>query len=98
MLVAFVGATSRLRSDMRRSDPTLAARSPRQSAVTVLEAKIESRSVFTNQWRRRKWVVSSKREDCRQRAFRVAPVRRQPPRNQTALTAVTNTGPARPTD
>src|SRR5258705_9619968 len=51
----------------------------RQSAVTVLEPKIESRLVFTNQWRRRKWVVSSKREHCHRLACRVAPVRRRPP-------------------
>jgi hypothetical protein len=40
--------------------------------------KIDSRSVFINQWRRRKWVVSRKRERCHRQACRVALVRIRP--------------------
>jgi TMEM175 potassium channel family protein len=41
-------ASPRLRSDMRRADPALAARCPWQSAVTFLQSEIKSPSGFTN--------------------------------------------------
>jgi len=45
--------------------------------------RVKTNVCFTNRWRHRELVVSSRWEGCRRRACRVAPVRRRPPPKPT---------------